>query len=67
MLYDEILEGLKLAGMSEEEHDKYAYEHSEPVDEYIQLEEDYASNAPCDFSGYCAGISCPYWGACQGG
>ena len=30
------------------------------------LEEDYASNAPCDFSGYCAGASCPYFMQCKG-
>ena len=28
--------------------------------------EDYASNAPCDFSGYCAGASCPYFMKCAG-
>ena len=32
----------------------------------ISLEEDYASNAPCDFSGYCAGASCPYFMKCAG-
>lgn len=30
------------------------------------LEEDYVSNAPCDFSGYCAGSSCPYFMKCAG-
>lgn len=32
----------------------------------ISLEEDYASNAPCDFSGYCAGSNCPYFMKCAG-
>lgn len=32
----------------------------------ISLEEDYASNAPCDFSGYCAGASCPHFMKCKG-
>ena len=32
----------------------------------ISLEEDYASNAPCDFSGYCTGSSCPYFFKCKG-
>lgn len=32
----------------------------------LSLEEDYASNAPCDFSGYCAGSSCPYFFKCKG-
>ena len=32
----------------------------------ISLEEGYASNAPCDFSGYCAGSSCPYFIQCKG-
>lgn len=27
---------------------------------------DYASNAPCDFSGLCAGTSCPYFHTCKG-
>lgn len=27
---------------------------------------DYASNAPCDFSGYCAGTNCPYFFKCKG-
>lgn len=27
---------------------------------------DYASNMPCDFSGYCAGTSCPNFFKCQG-
>lgn len=27
---------------------------------------DYASNAPCDFSGLCAGASCPYFHTCKG-
>lgn len=30
------------------------------------LEEDYASNAPCDFSGYCVGSSCPDFFKCKG-
>lgn len=32
----------------------------------LDLEDDYASNAPCDFSGYCAGSSCPYFFKCKG-
>lgn len=63
MNYDEILESLALLSMTDDELDAYAKAHSEPVDEY---EEDYASNAPCDFSGCCVGSSCPYWGTCQG-
>ena len=27
---------------------------------------DYASNAPCDFSGFCAGASCPSFHTCKG-
>jgi hypothetical protein len=34
--------------------------------EPASLEEDYASNAPCDFSGYCTGSSCPYFFKCKG-
>ena len=25
---------------------------------------DYSSNSPCDFSGYCAGASCPHYFEC---
>ena len=32
----------------------------------LSLKEDYASNAPCDFSGYCAGTACPYFFKCKG-
>jgi len=35
-----------------------------PEDEVIEA--DYASNAPCDFSGYCAGTGCPYFFQCKG-
>lgn len=27
---------------------------------------DYASNMPCDFSGYCAGTNCPNFFKCKG-
>ena len=33
----------------------------EPEEGY---EEDYSSNSPCDFSGYCAGASCPHYFEC---
>ena len=66
MNYDEILESLALLSMTDDELDAYATAHSEPVDELAELEADYASNAPCDFSGYCSGSSCPHWGTCQG-
>ena len=39
---------------------------SELEPEPASLEEDYASNAPCDFSGYCAGTNCPYFFKCKG-
>lgn len=64
--YDEILESLALLSMTDDELDAYAATHSEPIDEWGEFEEDYASNAPCDFSGICIGTSCPYWGTCQG-
>ena len=64
---NEILESLELLVMTDDELDAYAQAHSEPIDEYAELEADYATNAPCDNSGYCAGTGCPYWGACQGG
>ena len=32
--------------------------------EEATIEDDYASNAPCDFSGYCAGASCPHYFEC---
>lgn len=32
----------------------------------LDIEDGYASNAPCDFSGYCAGTSCPYFFKCKG-
>lgn len=40
----------------------------DPEDEHIEAvyDEDYLSNAPCDFSGYCAGTSCPYFQKCKG-
>ena len=34
--------------------------------EPTSLEDDYASNAPCDFSGYCTGSNCPYFMKCAG-
>lgn len=36
----------------------------EEFEEY-SIEEDYVSNMPCDFSGYCAGTSCPRYFECQ--
>lgn len=33
----------------------------------LTLEDEYASNMPCDNSGYCAGTSCPNFWNCQGG
>lgn len=36
----------------------------EPGDEVIEA--DYESNAPCDFSGYCAGTNCPDFFKCKG-
>ena len=36
----------------------------DPEDEVIEA--DHESNAPCDFSGYCTGSSCPYFFKCKG-
>lgn len=38
----------------------YPWEEDEEV-----IEDDYASNAPCDNSGFCAGSSCKYFYQCQ--
>ena len=35
-------------------------------EDWPYTDEDYASNSPCDFSGYCAGTSCPYFWKCKG-
>jgi len=63
--FNEILESLELLAMTDDELDAYAQAHSEPVDEYAELEADYASNAPCDCSGYCVGTTCPHYWRCQ--
>lgn len=34
--------------------------------DYEEFEDDYATNAPCDFSGYCSGFNCPYFIKCEG-
>lgn len=34
--------------------------------EPTSLEDDYTSNAPCDFSGICAGTSCSHFFECHG-
>lgn len=38
----------------------------EEEEDWPYTDEDYLSNAPCDFSGYCAGTSCPYYWKCKG-
>lgn len=44
--------------------EKYYPDGLDDCEEY-SIEEDYASNMPCDFSGYCAGTSCPRYFECQ--
>ena len=40
---------------------------ADEVDEdWPYTDEDYASNMPCDFSGYCAGTNCPNFFKCKG-
>lgn len=41
-------------------------EADEIDEDWPYTDEDYASNAPCDFSGYCAGTSCPNFFKCKG-
>ena len=36
-------------------------EADEIDEDWPYTDEDYASNAPCDFSGFCTGSSCPYF------
>lgn len=38
----------------------------EEEEDWPYTDEDYLSNAPCDFSGYCAGTSCPNFWKCKG-
>jgi hypothetical protein len=66
-MFEEVMESLALVAMTDEEIEAYALSHAEPVDEYAELEADYASNAACDLSGCCAGEICPHWETCRGG
>ena len=38
----------------------------EECEEFINEFDDYESNMPCDFSGYCSGTNCPNFYKCQG-
>jgi hypothetical protein len=38
---------------------------AELIEQY-EDEDDYESNMPCDFSGYCSGTNCPNFYKCQG-
>ena len=35
-------------------------------EDWPYTDEDYSSNMPCDFSGYCAGTNCPNFFKCKG-
>ena len=40
---------------------------ADDIDEdWPYTDEDYASNMPCDFSGFCAGSNCPNFFKCKG-
>ena len=41
-------------------------EADEIDEDWPYTDEDYSSNAPCDFSGFCAGSSCPNFFKCKG-
>ena len=43
-----------------------ATEDDEIDEDWPYTDEDYASNMPCDFSGFCAGTSCPNFFKCKG-
>ena len=65
--FEEIMQGLEMLAMTDEEIDVYAMSHAESVDEYTEFVKDYASNATCDLTGLCAGEMCPHWETCRGG
>ena len=54
---DALIEDLDPDRLQEVEADDFTAE---------DIAADYASNAPCDFSGYCAGTNCPYFFKCKG-
>lgn len=43
-----------------------ATEADEIDEDWPYTDEDYLSNMPCDFSGYCAGTNCPNFFKCKG-
>lgn len=48
------------------EFDDFGMFEEEFEDDFDFLEEDdYASNSPCDFTGYCAGMSCKHYWTCH--
>lgn len=71
-LFEELTAQKITAGadvVAHEEDDLDMLHAVEPEEDEISddfFEDDYASNAPCDFSGYCSGTSCPHFFKCKG-